>query len=290
MMRYSSVGLLSLLFLTTVNISGVPTSPQPQHKQTCNTIDKQNPINSETKNLRASPPLMVKNFITVNSQSLPNISAVPLSPVGAMGTTQYIIGTNDGIRSYSRATGVADQALNSSLTAFFQLSSIPAGIEIGVQIKFDRFSNRWFVLGAADPFVGPFPMTLFLATSNSDVITSCSTWSISTIVVDPSGNNFINEVPSLGIDSNAVYIGINLYNNNTGNFTGSNAYVLPKNTNLYAGTPDVYTFTNVGTPTGGMFTPIGVDNFDTDPEFGYFVGVDVVDLSSMVLHVCLCCG
>ena len=72
--------------------------------------------------------------------------------------------------------------------------------------------------------------------------------------------------------------------NYTGNFTGSNAYVIPKNAALFAGTPNVFTFANVGTPTGGMFQPTGVDNFDTNPEFGYFVAVDVIDLSTMIIQ------
>jgi len=75
-----------------------------------------------------------------------------------------------------------------------------------------------------------------------------------------------------------------MYSEITGNFVGSNAYVIPKNVNLYAGTPNIYTFANVGTPTGGMFQPTGADNFDSDPEFGYFVAVDVVDLSTMIIQ------
>ena len=38
---------------------------------------------------------------------------------------------------------------------------------------------------------------------------------------------------------------------------------------------DIFTFANVGTPAGGMFQPTGVDNYDTNPTYGYFVGVDV---------------
>ena len=230
MMRHSSAGLLSLLFLTTINISGVRpysageaispalprnpvtqhANPQPRQKQPDNISNKQNQINSEIKSLRVSPPLTVTNFITEPEMSFPAQNVIPGSPVGAMGTEQYVLITYDGIRSYNRNTGIADQALNTSLTGFFQLTNIFAYTD-GIQIRFDRFSNRWFVLGATDPFNGPLPLTIFLATSDNDVITPCTQWTISSFVVDASGTNFINEFPSLGIDSNAVYIGVNLY-------------------------------------------------------------------------------
>ena len=128
-----------------------------------------------------------------------------------MGTKQYILASYEGIRSYDRNTGIADQALNSSLTGFFQQTENFAFFD-GIQIRFDRFSNRWFVLGCTDPSNGPLPLTIFLAISDSDVINPCTQWTISSFVVDASGTNFINEFPSLGIDSNAVYIGVNMYN------------------------------------------------------------------------------
>ena len=33
-----------------------------------------------------------------------------------------------------------------------------------------------------------------------------------------------------------------------------------------------------------MFQPTGVDNFNTNPKFGYYVAVDVVDLSTMIIQ------
>jgi hypothetical protein len=305
MMRRSSASLLSLLFLISIssdifalrpfragqtedNANNIPQlfnqvkNPQPK-KNIINLQEKNYAPKEKTKSLRASPPLTVTNFITEPEMSFPAQNVIPGSPVGAMGTEQYVLITYDGIRSYNRNTSIADQALNTSTTGFFGQTENFVAFD-GIQIRFDRFSNRWFVLGATDPFNGPLPVTIFLAISDSDVITPCTQWTISSFVVDASGTNFINEFPSLGIDSNAVYIGVNLYSTTTFDFTGSNAYVIPKNANLYGGTPDVFTFANVGTPTGGMFQPTGVDNYDSNPTFGYFVGVDVVDLSTMIIQ------
>ena len=305
MKRPISACMLSLLFLTSSNIFAVRPfrAGQSESEDNANNIpqflkqdknlqpkknilnqqDKQYTPKVETKSLRASPPLTVTNFITEPEMSFPAQNVFPGSPVGAMGTSQYILITSEGIRSYDRNTGIADQALNTSITGFFGQTENFVAFD-GRQIRFDRFSNRWFVLGSTDPAFGPLPLTIFLAISDSDVITPCTQWTMSSFVVDATRNTEINEIPSMGIDSHAIYIGINLWNLHTGAFVGSNAYVIPKNANLFAGTPDVSTFANVGTPLGGMYQPTGVDNFDNNPTYGYFVGVDTVSLSTLIIQ------
>src|SRR4029077_13309158 len=78
---------------------------------------------------------------------------------------------------------------------------------------------------------------------------------------------------TLGVDQNALYIGANVFDM-SGNFVSSSAYVIRKTSVLGSG-PVVYTkFANIGNVNGGLFAPMGVDDFDTNPSAGYIVGVD----------------
>src|SRR6185295_19179166 len=87
------------------------------------------------------------------------------------------------------------------------------------------------------------------------------------------------DYPTLGIDANALYIGVNVfYPNNTGTLTFSNttAYVIRKTSVLGAGQLVVTAFRNLTTNADGAgpFTPQGVDNFDPAASEGYFIGID----------------
>src|SRR5208337_4758611 len=92
------------------------------------------------------------------------------------------------------------------------------------------------------------------------------------------------DYPSLGIDVNALYIGVNVFSP-SGIFQGTSAFVVRKSSLISGGPIVVSAFRNLvnfSDPPGdtsyteGPYSPQGVDNFDTTATVGYFIGVSAI--------------
>ncbi|MDP9341121.1 MAG: IPT/TIG domain-containing protein [Actinomycetota bacterium] len=201
---------------------------------------------------------------------------VPPDTMGAVGPTQFIVTVNGRFRSFSKSTGVADGALNVDPDVFFA-SVIVAGTS-DPRIRYDRLSGRWFITMID---INSTDNRILIAVSNTSTITSASNFTFYDIPSDSTAptrtlTDFA-DYDTLGIDANALYIGINVFPA-VGSLKATDGYVVRKSSVLSGGPIVVTVFRDLTTGSGGSategpFTPQGVDNYDPAATEGYFIGV-----------------
>ncbi|HEX6715168.1 MAG TPA: hypothetical protein VF066_17390, partial [Thermoleophilaceae bacterium] len=211
----------------------------------------------------------------------PNLNDAPFYPPdtqGDVGPTQFIAMINGRVRSYAKATGVADGALNADTDVFWSSVMTPASpgnFTTDPHIRYDRLSGRWFAVMIDVPGGnGDIENRIMLAVSDSGTITGSTNFHFFSIL-EGVANEFA-DYPTLGIDKNALYIGTNQFKTTGQNpFAGTNVYVVNKASLIAGGTPVATRFRAVATQTAaGPFTPQGVDNDDPGATTGFFIGVD----------------
>jgi len=202
--------------------------------------------------------------------------ATPPDTMGAVGPTQFIATLNCNFVSYDKTTGLADGFLNASPNTFF--NSVRGGVGTSdPHVRYDRTTGRWFVVMIN---VG-FPNTILLAVSSGTSITATSSWSFFSFpdTIIPNRTNCLADYPTPGIDSNAIYIGVNQFcgaSLATATYLTSDAFVVQKSSVLGAGPIKVTAFPGLYDAVGkvGLFTPQGVDNPDPAATEGYIIGAD----------------
>ena len=209
--------------------------------------------------------------------SLADSSSFPPDTMGAVGPTQFVAALNGRFRSYDKATGVADGALNVDPDVFFApvLTPVAGTFTTDPRIRYDRLSQRWIVVMIDVPNNGGSENRVLIARSDGPVVTPATVWTYFFFVQDAGGPNqdLFADYPTLGIDANALYIGANMFDF-TDMFVKTNMYVVRKSSILGAGPVVVTRFDGAFSGTAGPYTPQGVDNFDPAATTGYFVGVD----------------
>ena len=195
--------------------------------------------------------------------------------MGAIGSTQFTIAINGLIKSFNKNTGIADNGINAELDVFFD--SVRAGsFTSDPRIRYDRLSDRWFVIAINVPNSGP--NKLLNAVSDSGIISLATMWQFFSIAM---GGNVFLDYPTLGIDANALYIGGQTFStSNTGRIL-----VIRKSSILGSGPVVATAFNNIISSAGeGMYVPQGVDNFDSTTTYGFFIGVDNLRFGSLVMR------
>jgi hypothetical protein len=202
----------------------------------------------------------------------------PYSPPdsqGAAGPTQFLVVTNGRVKTFDKTTGLADGALNTTADAFF--ASVRSDVTTDPRVRYDRLSGRWFV---AMIDIHDAPNRVLLAVSSGDTITSASSFTFFQFRQDtplPAGDpSCFSDYETLGIDANALYIGVNNFCGVSQNFTNTDAFVVRKSA-LLTGSLVVTAFRDIIDNSGGAAgpnTPQGVDNDDPSATTGYFIGVD----------------
>jgi Putative Ig domain. len=207
--------------------------------------------------------------------------------MGAAGPTQFIIALNGRFRSFNKATGAADGILDANSDIFFQPVMNPGltnNFTSDPRIRFDRLSGRWFISMIDVPgFAGSLPNHVLLAVSDGSIITSGNSWTLFSFqqdLVSPTGDTgSFADYPTLGIDANALYIGVNIFGTRgLGSFSGTTVFVVRKSSMLTGGPIVVTALRNLiskvqGKQTG-PYTPQGEDNYDPAATEGYVIGVD----------------
>ncbi len=116
------------------------------------------------------------------------------------------------------------------------------------------------------------PNSLFIAVSPTSVVTPTTQWALFGFQQDlifPSGqSNLTIDYPTLGIDVNALYIGLAMHDIITDAYVTSNALVVNK-ASLLSGGPAVATMFRA---LGSIYIPQGADNFDSTATVGWFIG------------------
>jgi len=227
---------------------------------------------------RDSGPSLLTRFIeAAPNTEVANSTDVPFTPpdtMGDIGPSQYVVALNGLIRTISRDTGVKDDVLNVPLDVFYGRTDTG-----DPRVRYDRRTGRWFVLA----FTIAAPNSYVLAVSSGGVITASTSWFIHEWINTrtaggvPGAAGCLGDYPTLGIDEDALYIGVNQFcggDLNTVTFDSTSAYVVRKS--ALPGSLVVFQFDGLMTATDatGPFTPQGVDNMDAGTDTGYFIGVD----------------
>lgn len=214
--------------------------------------------------------------------------AFPPDSMGAVGPAQYIVAVNGRIRSFNKTNGAADGVLNANPDVFFESVMTPPATNnftSDPRIRYDRLSGRWFLIIIDVPGQsGTIPNRIMLAVSDGPVIKPSTVWTFYQFqhdLVTPTSNSDTGkfaDYPTLGIDANALYIGVNLFGSRgQGSFANTTAFVVRKSSVLNGGPIVVTPFRGLiaNNPNdSGPYTPQGVDNYDPGATEGYFIGVD----------------
>ncbi|MFI5294611.1 MAG: Ig domain-containing protein [Thermodesulfovibrionales bacterium] len=225
--------------------------------------------------------------------TLADTGAFPPDTMGAVGPTQYIVALNGRIRSFTKA-GVLDHMLDVDTDAFFtsvMTQPVSSNFTSDIRIRYDRLSGRWFITMIDVPGLSATqPNRIMIAVSSGDTIIGTSSFTFFQFQQDLPPPNAdtgkFADYPTLGIDANALYIGVNIFNS-SGNFTGTTGFVVRKSSILGAGPIFVTAFRGLVPSPGtsdGPYTPQGVDNYDPSATQGYFIGVSNTLFGELVLR------
>ncbi|CAN5277229.1 hypothetical protein BH09BAC2_BH09BAC2_02290 [soil metagenome] len=214
---------------------------------------------------------------------------------GDVGTTQVIVTANCRMKVFTKPTVVQAASTTSTGTSTTTLSAVlnvdlntffaNAGLGISSMsdphVRFDRLTNRWFVtMIEVNHTINNY---CAVAISSGPTITASSDFTIYYFSQTQTGglSNDFYDYPTLGIDKNSLYIGGNMFRNQT-TFTGCNMYVINK-ADLIAGTLTVTAFNHTATSTN-MYTPQGVHNDDPAIAAGYFIGASQTAYGRLVMR------
>ena len=236
--------------------------------------------------------------INFTAATLSDTLAFPPDSMGAVGPSQVILAVNGRIRSFDKSTGLPDGVLDANPDVFFaSVMTPPVGDNFtsDPRIRYDRLSGRWFLIMIDVPGrAGLLPNRIVIAASDGAVVTPSSTWTFFQFQHDlptPQSNKDTGkfaDYPTLGIDANALYIGVNIFGTRgVGSFSSTTAFVLRKSSLLGSGPIVVTPFrglTSNNPNNSGSYTPQGVDNYDPAAPEGYFIGVASLLLGQLVLH------
>ena len=224
--------------------------------------------------------------LTFTAATLADTSAFPPDPMGAVGPTQFLLAVNGRIRVFNKSTGAIGQ-LDADIDSFF--NSVRAGfITTDPRVRYDRLSGRWFILLVN---TAQSNNRILLAVSDSSIINTATAWTFYQFQhneVSPSGDNgCFADYPTLGVDANALYVGLNQFCNRA--FSNTTAFVIRKSSILGGGQIVVSAFRNLidassTTLKNGIFTPQGVDNPAATATEGYLIGTDAGSLGRLVLR------
>jgi len=218
-----------------------------------------------------------------NAITLAESGFIPPDSTGDVGLTDIFVAANGRFKTFSK-TGAAG-SLNVTADTFFNSVRNGSGIS-DPRVRYDRLADRWIVAGIN---TGGVNNRIVLAVSNSGTITAGTVWTFFFFQCNTGGtaddNNAFADYPTMGVDNNAIYIGCNMFKGNPLSFWGATAWVVRKSSVLGAG-PIVFTpFRQICTQTGvGIYTPLGVDNWNASATEGYFIGVDGIAFSQLVMR------
>jgi hypothetical protein len=149
----------------------------------------------------------------------------PPDTMGAVGPSQVLVFVNGRIKVFSK-TGTLG-ALNSSTDTFF--NAVRNGSSVSdPRVRYDRLSGRWFL----SIITVSTPNKVCLAVSNGSTITSATSFTFFQFQHDMVGltpnidTGQFADYDSLGVDQNALYVGINVFNAAGTAFLGSTGFVV----------------------------------------------------------------
>ena len=220
--------------------------------------------------------------IPMYGQSFPNAGSFGVGP------TQIVTFSYYATRSFDK-NGVADNILDVSGMQFFSPvgTALPEAFLGDTISQFDHFSQRWFFVSNSNHPLGyTDPNFLYIAYSDGPIITELTKftyYSFNVADIPPASPSptVLADYPKMGIDSQAIYIGYDEFDNLDPFYSEAGLIVIPK-AQLFAGAPVINVFRNLLAQYGTLF-PTGVNNFDPNPEFGYAISGNLFTQSDLNL-------
>jgi hypothetical protein len=205
---------------------------------------------------------------------------IPPDSMGSVGPTQVLVAVNGRIKSFDKQGNLG--ALNVDDLTFWD--SVRDSLDVtDPGVEYDRLSGRWIVTAinfdsTDDTFVNNRVM---IAVSSGPTITNTSSFTFFEFdqgdpspPVPPGDVNLFADYPQLGVDKNAIYVGVNQFTS-TGAFSKTSAFVVQKSSVLGTGPIVATAFRGLAVGSGaGPFTPQPAQNMDPNVNEGYIVGVD----------------
>jgi len=230
------------------------------------------------------------------SDATPNFSAATLADTktyppdasGAVGHSQYLLIANGLVRSFDKKTGIKDGVLDTSAIAFFT-SVLPTGAGVSnPRLRYDQTTHTWIATALAFTSTTSYYLLAYTSDSTISPDTIWSFYSFQPSAISPArfNPNAYVDFDSLGLDSNAIYLGVNVFDNTTRAFVNSDVFVVRKS-DFLAGTLTVTPFRDMidsGTSMG-MSTPRGAINYDKTATQGLYAGVNAARFGSLVFRV-----
>jgi hypothetical protein len=203
---------------------------------------------------------------------------VPPDSMGAVGPTQVLVDVNGRLRVFDKSGNQNPGDLDVSDSTFWA-SQLPTGVEpTDPGVEYDRLSGRWIVSAIS---VQNNNNLVMLAVSDSSTITDETSFTFFSFPeFSPTGQ--LADYPQLGVDANAIYIGVNRFGSLSGSFTGTSLYVIQKSSVIGAGPIHVTGFQTVSSPVAsGPDSPQPATNMGPGAGTGYVVGPDNLVLNRM---------
>ena len=201
----------------------------------------------------------------------------PPDSMGAIGPTQFFVTVNGRFKTLNKTTGAPDGAVNTTPNVFF--NSVRNGSSMSdPRVRFDRLSNRWFVV----MINVSTPNRVCIAVSSGPTISNTASFTFyffqQDLVSTVGDVGALLDYPSLGVDNNALYIAGNMFAGGS-SFTGVSAFVVRKTSVTGAGPIVVTAFRSIG----NIRTAMGVDNDNPTATEGYFIGTSAAGGSQLIV-------
>jgi hypothetical protein len=205
---------------------------------------------------------------------------VPPDSMGSVGPTQILVDVNGRLRLFDK-TGNPDPGLDVSDLTFWD-SKLPHGVEpTDPGVEYDRLAQRWIVSAIS---IQNNNNLVMLAVSDGPTITDQTSFTFYSFQESApfGGTPHFADYPQLGVDANAIYIGVNDFSSLSGSFTGTSLYVIQKSSVISGPLIHVTGFRTVnGALNDGPDSPQPATDMDPSIGSGYVVGPDNLTLNQM---------
>ena len=206
---------------------------------------------------------------------------VPPDSMGAVGPAQVLVDVNGHLRVFDKSGNQTPGDLDVSDSTFWQ-PVLPMSVEpTDPGVEYDRLSGRWIISAIS---VQNNNNLVMVAVSDSSTITDETGFTFFSFPENApfGGTPHFADYPQLGVDANAIYVGVNDFSSLSGSFTGTSLYVIQKSSAIGGGPLLVHGFRTVGSALGsGPDSPQPATNMDPGATTGYVVGPDNLVLNRM---------
>jgi hypothetical protein len=197
---------------------------------------------------------------------------VPPDSMGAVGPSQVLVDVNGRIKVFDKDGNQG--GLNLTDSQFW--APVRNGAEpTDPGVEYDRLTGRWIVSAVN---IENSNNRVMLAVSDGPTITNASSFTyffFNEANPAPSGPPRFADYPQLGVDANAIYIGVNEFASSSGSFTGTSAYVIRKSSVIDGGPMVVTAFRDLATNSvQGPSSPQPATDMNPSVGAGYIVGPD----------------